>query len=105
MKAAKVIHPTFNLSTVMGRVGLLCGITAGTVDRKEVEAAVLRDTEKRPYRKPVVAYGVRYESITAAAAERWHPWSQPTLSEQKAEQAYIRKLCNADNVEGFYWSE
>jgi len=102
---AKVAHKEFKLTTVAGRIGLLAGITAGTVDRKEVEHAMIADTEKRPYRKPVVAYGVRYDSITAAASDRWNKRALPTLNEQKTEQAYIRKLCNADNVEGFYWSE
>lgn len=103
MKAAKVIHPTFNLSTVAGRVGLLCGITAGTVDRKEVEAAVLRDTEKRPYRKPVVARGKRYDSVTEAAVDICGKYT--TRKEVMAMQKTIARYCNADNVEGFYWSE
>lgn len=103
MQVAKVIYSPFKLSTQAGRIGLLCGLTAGTVTRDEVEAAVLQDTEKRPYRKPVVAYGRRYNSITEAAAANCS--STATLNQLKAEQAFIRKLCNADNVEGFYWSE
>lgn len=103
MQVAKVVYPKFNLSTVAGRVGLLCGLTAGTVSREEVEHAVLADTEKRPYRKPVVAYGQRFESITAAA--EWACHLNATLNELKTEQARIRKLCNDDCWEGFYWSE
>lgn len=103
MQVAKVVYSPFKLNTQAGRVGLLTGITAGKVTREEVEAAVLQDTEKRPYRKPVVAYGRRYKSITAAAAANCRP--NATLNELKAEQAYIRNRCNADDAVGFYWAK
>ena len=103
MQAKKVSPQVFPLTTVAGRVGLLAGITAGTVTREEVEAAVLKDTEKRPYRKPVVAGGRRYDSISEAAEEiaGWKSHHSKVLAMQKT----IARYCNADNVEGYYWSE
>lgn len=99
---SKVQYTQFKLSTITGRVGLLTGITAGTVTQEEVEQAVLVDTEKRPYRKPVVAYGRRFGSITAAA--EFGCGRNASLNELKAEQARIRKMCNEDCWAGFYWS-
>lgn len=99
---AKVAHKEFSLNSVAGRVALLVGVTAGTVGQAEVEAAVLRDTEKRPYRKPVVAKGKRYNSVTEAAEAicRGHA----TRCEVMAMQKTIARYCNADNVKGYYWS-
>ena len=103
MQAKKVSPQVFPLTTVAGRVGLLAGITAGTVTREEVEAAVLKDTEKRPYRKPVVARGKRYDSVTEAADGICG--SMAPRKRLMAMQKTIARYCNADNVEGFYWSE
>lgn len=99
----KATHTRFPLTTQAGRVALLTGITAGTVSRGEVEAAVLVDTEKRPYRKPVVAWNRRFNSVTEAAAAVCS--KRASLNELKNMQQMIRRLCNADNVYGFYWSE
>jgi len=99
----KVVHDEFKLTTVAGRVGLLGGITAGTVGLAEVKAAMLQDTEKRPYRKPVVAYGKRYRSISEAA-EDLCGWGA-SYNDMAAMRAHIRSLCNEDKTVGFYWSE
>lgn len=99
---AKVAHKEFSLASTAGRVALLAGLTAGTVGRPEVEAAVLRDTEKRPYRKPVVAKGKRYSSVTEAAEAICTGYA--TRREVMAMQKTIARYCNADNVSGFYWS-
>lgn len=121
MQAKKVSPQVFQLTSVAGRVGLLAGITAGTVSREEVEAAVLADTEKRPYRKPVVAEGKRYNSVTDAALALVSKYEKCVEFNRKtrkfkivgADRARaidalkhrIARYCNADNVEGFYWSE
>ena len=103
MQAKKVSPQVFKLASVAGRVGLLAGITAGTVSREEVEAAVLKDTEKRPYRKPVVADYTRYPSITAAAEDicGWKASRREVLAMQKN----IANWCNSDDVPGCYWAE
>ena len=97
------------LSRAAGRTALLIGITAGTVSQKEIERAVLRDNEKRPYRKPVVAYGKRFDSVRSAAS-----WSLGSTSAKvgieyarmlNAEEKLIARVCNKDDTVGFYWSE
>jgi hypothetical protein len=103
MKYHKATPQVFALTSVAGRVALLCGITAGTVTQKEVEAAVVMDTEKRPHRKPVVAEGMYFKSVTDAAV--CLTGARPTRREVMAEQKRIARLCNADNVEGYYWAE
>jgi len=100
----KVDYTALPLTCQAGRTALFIGLTAGTVTREEVEQAVLLDNEKRPYRKPVVAYGKRYSSITAAAADRFNG-RLATSNQHKSEQARIRRLCNEDKTVGFYWAE
>lgn len=98
---SKSVPKAFPLTSAAARIALLVGITAGTVGRTEVEAAVLRDAEARPYRKPVVAGGIYFPSITEAAND----WSRPHWQSVGARQKEIARLCNADNVEGYYWAE
>ena len=109
MKAAKVIHPTFNLSTVMGRTVFLTGVALGSIPTTYIQAVVKEDNYHRPYRKPVVAGGRRYSSIRAAAVSILRvAGSGVNLDYAKqlnALEKRIARLCNADNVEGFYWSE
>lgn len=121
-----VKYKEFKLTTQAGRVGLLCGLTAGTVTREEVEAAVLQDTEKRPYRKPVVAEGKRYASVTEAATALLSKYEKVATFNKKTQaislisytevvanrskaldalKHRIARLCNADDTEGYYWSE
>jgi hypothetical protein len=117
MKLVKKVPQTYSLSTINGRVGLLCGITAGTVSREEVEAAVLHDTETRQYRKPVVVPNhsggeVRFGSVRSAAAfllriENFgHIPKGINYSRKLSNIAQrISRYCNADNVPHYYWSE
>lgn len=98
----KVTPQVFPMNTVAGRTALLIGLTAGQVSRAEVEAAALLDNEKRPYRKPVVAQGRRYRSVTQAAEAICGATAprKRVLAMQKT----IARYCNADNVAGYYWS-
>lgn len=99
----------FPLTSVAGRTALLIGLTAGTVGRKELEAAVLLDNQPRPYLKPVVVEGIRFKSITAAAlhlvkAER--KLKRPAYAARvKALQTRIARWCNENTVPGYYWAE
>ena len=104
----KITPAVYPLTTSAGRVGLLAGITAGTVTTAEVEASVLHDVAPRQYRKPVVAEGRRFPSVRAAAI-----WLlRDSQSFQRANYARllnateksIARACNADNVVGYYWS-
>lgn len=102
MKAAKVIHPSFNLSTVMGRTVFLTGVAMGTVPTAYIQAVVNEDNQRRPYRKPVVAYGKRYPSVTEAAIANSSFVGRKAVN---AMQKNIARWCNEDCHEGFYWSE
>jgi hypothetical protein len=109
----------FPLQKSSGRVGLLLGVIDGTVGREEIQAAVLQDTQKREYRKPVVvprAFGgeVRFESVTEAAKYLLrHECGEDGV--QLTGQAYARRLdclqhrisrlCNADDTPHYYWAE
>ena len=118
-KFRKATNTQFNLAKQSGRVGLLCGITAGTVTAAEIEHAVLKDTEPRTYRKPVVvpdfgyipAREQRFDSITEAAhyLVTWlgDTWGQNEEYARKldAMKHRITRYCNADNVLHYYWAE
>jgi len=111
----KVKHSTFALSTSSNRIALLLGIHAGTVTAAELEQAVLMDTEARLQRKPVVAEGRRFDSVTDAA--HWIYRVRPELRSVQAgtqggEHAAINRLikrisryATADNREGYFWTE
>lgn len=110
-QALAVDYVKNNLASTAGRTALLVGITAGTVTQKEIERAVLIDNEKRPHRKPVVAYGKRYSSVRQAAtsqlaAELVGARSGPNYARMlNCEEKRIAYLCNKDDTVGFYWSE
>ena len=108
----KVTYTNFPLSTQAGRIGLLLGISAGTVPKVEVDAAVLRDTEKRPNLKPVVVLikrkEQRFPSVRSAAkaliSGMWFATPHEYALALNAKEKEIAHACNADNVVGYYWS-
>lgn len=97
----------FPLTCRDGRIALLVGITSGTVGDREVEAAVLNDIVKRPYRKPVVAADIYYDSAADAAraiiGRNVRGWNAHRRISNLARN--ISNWCTADNVEGYYWAE
>lgn len=103
MKYTKTTPAVFQLTSTAGRVALLCGLTAGTVTRKEVEAAIIADTAPRPYRKPVVACGMRFDSVTDGAVHLCGRGA--SHNKIAAMKKNIANWCNADNLEGYYWAE
>ena len=112
---AKATHASFPLTTVSGRVALLTHIIAGVVPKKDIESAVIHDTEKRPHRKPVVVpinkKEVRFPSVRAAAHAKLAAglaggtYGPMYLRMLNAMEKRIANYCNADNVKGYYWSE
>lgn len=106
----KVQNTVFPLATSANRIALLTGILAGTVGDREVEAAVLKDTEARRRTKPVVAEGIRFDSVTNAA-------KHIVLSQHKrmpkdvfyrsvqSQIKRISRMCSQDCWEGYYWAE
>lgn len=106
----KVKNPVFPLASSCNRIALLTGIVAGTVPNAEIEAAVLKDTEKRKRNKPVVAEGIRFDSVTDAAR---HMVAQSRMRLSKDDyfdlvqrkMKKISRMCTQDCWEGYYWAE
>ena len=97
----------FPLTCRDGRVALLIGITAGSVGTSEIETAVIRDIEQRPYRKPVVANDIFYDSVSDAARAEVGNRTKGLEAHRLVMNATkrISRWCTADNVEGYYWAE
>ena len=104
------------LTSVAGRTGLLIGITAGTVERAEVEHAVLKDNAKRKAKAPVYAEGKRFGSVIAAAEylykNRVALWAFSKAGAAGDEyrimsnlESRVRRLANADKTVGYYWAK
>ena len=92
---------TFPLASSANRIALLVGVLEGTVPAAQIKAEVEHDSLARPYRKPVVAEGIRFDSVTDAAKAL-------TMSDDhrvvESRRQQIARWCNADNVDGYYWS-
>jgi hypothetical protein len=106
----KIVPTEFPLAQSANRVALLCGVVAGTVDRAEVEAAVINDTLPRPYKKAVCAEGQYYRSITEAARSRVLARNSRMNKERyrlavQAEAKQIARMCDQDCWNGYYWTE
>jgi|SRR5690606_38487399 len=98
----KIANTQFTLASQAGRVALLLGVLDGTVQEREVKAAVAADVEKRKHSKPVVAAGMWFPSVNAAA--RYLAREDKHIDVCNLAKTIARK-CNADCWEGFYWSE
>ena len=100
----------YPLAKSVNRVALLLNIHAGLITQEQLEEATVQDSVPRTRSKPIVAYGVRYESITAAARamvmQRKTRWDKDdycaALSNQKQR---LTRLCNAGTYTGVYWSK
>jgi|APFre7841882793_1041355.scaffolds.fasta_scaffold44458_1 hypothetical protein len=104
----KVANTVFPLASSANRISLLLGAHAGTVDRKEIESAVLHDTGKRLYRKPVRAEGIYFGSVTDAAKTLVSMRHGRLTRDQfyrlvQAEVKRISRKCTQDCWEGYYW--
>jgi len=93
----------FPLTRQSGRVALLLGVLDGHVGVQELQAAVALDVEPRPHRRPVMAWGRRFESITQAAAEAAR--RQPGVMTARSWQRWVKQQADADCWAGFYWCE
>jgi hypothetical protein len=106
----KVTNNVFPLASSANRIALLTGILSGTVGDREVEAAVLKDTEKRKRKKPVVAEGIYFDSVTDAARYMVNK-SHARLKKDdyfdlvQSNLKRISRMCSQDCWEGYYWAE
>jgi hypothetical protein len=101
----KVVPQQFPLAQSAMRVALLAGILAGFVQDQEIKDAVLLDTEPRPHKKPVVAWGIRFDSIILAAEYAKRRFAYTEKRTLNGWRLRIAKMCNQDAWEGFYWAE
>ena len=104
VRNAKIVPERFPLASQANRIALLTGVLCGYVSKDEIKAALTQDAKPRPHRKPVVAFGKFFISVSAAA--RWR-MNQPG-GKEKTENTwvkYISRRCEQDCWEGFYWSE
>jgi len=106
----KVTNTVFPLATSCNRIALITGIVAGTVPREEVEAAVIKDLERRPHKKPVVAEGIRFDSVTDAAKfivalQGKRMPKDEFFRRVQGQIKRISRMCTQDCWEGYYWAE
>lgn len=103
----KIVNNVFPLASSANRIALLAGIAAGTVDTNEIEAAVLKDTEKRVRSKPVRAAGIYFASVTDAAKFLVSADSRMDKDtyylKVQAKRKKISSMCTADCYHGYYW--
>ena len=109
---SQIKHTKFPLASQAGRVALLSGVLCKTVVEEEIQHAMIVDTAKRPYRKPVVVEDRRFESVSHAS--EWyvrefeaHPRDTPRDTARKINAARYRinTWCDRDDVPGYYWAE
>jgi hypothetical protein len=105
----KVIDTKFPLTHSANRVALVTGLIAGLVSKAEAQDSIVHDTLARKWKKPVVAEGTRYESVTAAALSAVNARGvklspQDHFKAVQSEVKRISRLCTQDCWEGYYWS-
>jgi hypothetical protein len=102
-----VEHAKFPLASSDTRIAIMTGLCGGTVTRAEVEHLTLTDTVRRPYRKPVVVEGIRYNSIAEAAdaiitrSKKRMTHSQYRLAHQQQAKSLARRAEVSHS--GVYW--
>ena len=104
----KIVNSVFPMASSANRIALLSGVLSGTVDNREVESVMLKDSEKRAHRKPVRAEGAYFASVTDAAkvlvSMRNGRMDKDTFFRAvQSEQKRIARLCTQDQTDGYYW--
>lgn len=117
------MHNPFQLNTSAARVAALLTLIdqveagkSGAAVRAMKACAEAEATGRGYYRRAVVAENRRHASITEAARTVAHLrpdlWQNTpaalrmdAYAVMKGLQALIRRWCDADDVEGYYWAE
>jgi hypothetical protein len=104
----KIVNNVFPLASSANRIALLTGIVAGTVGDKEVEAAMLKDSESRRRAKPVRAEGIYFASVTEAAkvlvTNQYGRLDKDTYYRKvQAKIKQISRMCTEDCHDGYFW--
>jgi cell division protein YceG involved in septum cleavage len=107
MKATNIKFP---MASSAHRIAIVSGLISGLVGRAEAMRTIEQDAGQRRHKKPVVAEGVQYDSVTDAA--KFLVLVRPGRLSKEAffravqnEQKRIARLCNQDQTEGYYWAE
>lgn len=102
-------NEVFPLASSSHRIALLLAVREGQHTIPQIDAELLQDCKLRKRAKPIVAYGVRYSSITNAAKalllqrkERWN--KDDYYSALNNQKQRLTRLCNEGPVTGVYWS-
>lgn len=106
----KALNITFPMASSAHRIAIVSGMLAGTVEKEEAMQEVLHDMTPRAHKKPVVAEGQRYDSVTDAAKFLVLVRGGRSSKEQffravQCEQKRIARLCTQDCWDGYYWAE
>lgn len=90
-------------------MALLSGILCDTVGNGEIQHAMMVDTERRQYRKPVVADYKWFPSVADAVryemGKEVYQCASTVLRRYDALRKRITVMCDNDDVPGYYWSE
>ena len=106
----KVQNLVFPLASSANRAELINGLMDGVIKHSEAQAALVLDLSPRPHKKPVVAEGTYFPSVTDAAkaivAQRLKNVSKDIFFKAvQSEQKRISRWCSQDCWEGYYWAE
>lgn len=104
----KIVNTVFPLASSANRIALLAGVLSGTAGDQEIESAMLKDSGKRAWRKPVRAEGIYFASVTEAAKTlvtmRSGRMNKDTFFRAvQSEQKRISRLCTEDCHDGYFW--
>ncbi len=106
----KALNITFPMASSAHRIAIVSGMLAGTVGRQEAMMNIAQDAVPRAHKKPVVAEGQRYDSVTDAAkflvlVRGGRSSKEKFFRAVQSEQKRIARLCTQDCWEGYYWAE
>jgi hypothetical protein len=104
----KIVNNVFPLASSANRIALLSGVLSGTVGDREVEAAMLKDSESRRRDKPVRAEGIYFASVTEAAkvlvTNQYGRLDKDTYYRKvQAKIKQISRMCTEDCHDGYFW--
>ena len=104
----KIVNNVFPLASSANCIALLSGVLSGTVGDREVEAAMLKDSEARRRAKPVRAEGIYFASVTEAAkvlvTNQYGRLDKDTYYRKvQAKIKQISRMCTEDCHDGYFW--
>lgn len=104
----KIVNNVFPMASSANRLALLSGVLSNTVDKREIETVMLKDSEPRLRSKPVRAEGLYFASVTEAAktlvtAEYGRLDKDTYYRKVQARVKKISRMCTEDCHDGYFW--